>query len=132
MKSSSLSGIVLASLLAAIVGSLATVALRSATAAAGPQTVTGSSAVALANSADAKIQGLETRVSQLEQKLAALKTTYEGHGHGYLESVCGTRMNLTNFKQALAQQPDAYMICISPVGHDAARPAMTGKPAAGP
>jgi hypothetical protein len=117
-------GIVVASILSGIAGSLATVAVRSANAAAAPQTVAGASTMALPPSAEA-------RIAQLEQKLAALKTAYEAHGHPYTAPSCNTRVNLTNLKAYLSQNtPPDLMVCLISSGSSPITAGTTAKPVA--
>jgi hypothetical protein len=137
MKNAFGTGIILASVLGGICGSIATVALRSATAAAGPPPMTAPSGQTLANLAESRIPTIEATVAQLEKKVAqlekdlsALKTAYAGHGHPYNAPHCGTQMTLTTFKQVLAGQPDAYTLCIIPTTASHPGPATTSKPVA--
>ncbi|MBK9062242.1 MAG: hypothetical protein IPL89_03475 [Acidobacteria bacterium] len=124
MKRIAGTGIILASVLGGIAGSLATVAVRSANAVAAPQTVAGTSTMALPPSAEA-------RIAQLEQKLAALKTAYEGHGHPYTAPGCGGRVALSVFKEFLSRpSPPPYTICLIPDGSSPIAAGTTSKPVA--
>ena len=124
MKKVAGTGIILASVLGGIAGSFATVAVRSASVVAAPQTVAGTSTMALPPSAEA-------RIAQLEQKLASLKTAYEGHGHPYSAPNIGARVSLSVFKEFLSRQaPPSYEICLVPNGSSPIAPGTTSKPVA--